>query len=678
MSQHSSKSEPEYSFEVKIEEEDNQQQEEDFFDPLAVDFLSDGPKGIFSRVSDNITSFADAEQLFDHLDQVDVNLIAMLNVEKLFNGAPTFARPILQYALEGKDPLLFPRSQQEGQARRRSKGLPRDGVRDLMAKAFDMFLKSTPSNPLYVKDHKLARVWSTRIKQEKWEEAGYANIFVVNKSQKHRTSGKPLQRIVTDCRLSNSTLQNPIPMEIFMLEALIKCVGQAVETTENSYYVSADLRHWFHQIPMPERYRIHYGIRLQKDVVFPRTWVMGASPSAGIGNAATWSILLRNIETDKQRRISLGIEWTGNFNNHLQWLPLKNGGGVFVLIDNIFVVTSDYRVAQNWQNWIKESAADVNAKLKNDEVLLQTISKNNKSKSDTVEFTGIHFSADGRRAREPIKINTTLEDKNSTSWSGTYRQLASILGQALWIFRVRGLKMCQQEHFAKVYKHAYPQKGKSWDSTTTIANPEDLESLKAIYSQCKSREWFKYDLTSKKASSVVYAASDAFLDPQKGGRGFVWQADYGPHQTTHVWKKMFERDTSPNQIAYEELRAVIDLVEHINNTYSSSPQNRPDVIMLGIDSMHVRGMIRRGMAKTEIGRELLRDLFFKLGSTRLFLHFVKSEDNPADAPSRDKPVDEKLWKDLLLTLRDLVPLALERFERTGKDAETLKNRSRED
>jgi hypothetical protein len=66
---------------------------------------------------------------------------------------------------------------------------------------------------------------------------------------------------------------------------------------------------------------------------------MGSSPSAGIGQAITWSLLLAGIEGDLDARRSLGIDWPEDkleFDVYLPWLPLKCGGGVFVLIDNIF------------------------------------------------------------------------------------------------------------------------------------------------------------------------------------------------------------------------------------------------------------------------------------------------------------------------------------------------------
>jgi hypothetical protein len=127
-----------------------------------------------------------------------------------------------------------------------------------------------------------------------------------------------LQRIVVDGRIANAHLQNPAFMEIFTLEVLFDCfarckakieqklTGNAKKTNHCILALSADLRHWFHQIPMPEKYRSAYAL---------------------------------DLGYQEGRRRSLGIDWPEDkleFDVYLPWLPLKCGGGVFVLIDNIF------------------------------------------------------------------------------------------------------------------------------------------------------------------------------------------------------------------------------------------------------------------------------------------------------------------------------------------------------
>jgi hypothetical protein len=167
---------------------------------------------------------------------------------------------------------------------------------------------------------------------EKYAEAlkrvFHANIFTVDKSEKCTEEKVPdcpyaaiehyLQRIVVDGRIANAHLQNPAFMEIFTLEVLFdffarckakieqKLTGNAKKTNHCILALSADLRHWFHQIPMPEKYRSAYAL---------------------------------DLGYQEGRRRSLGIDWPEDkleFDVYLPWLPLKCGGGVFVLIDNIF------------------------------------------------------------------------------------------------------------------------------------------------------------------------------------------------------------------------------------------------------------------------------------------------------------------------------------------------------
>ena len=100
----------------------------------------------------------------------------------------------------------------------------------------------------------------------------------------------------------------------------------------------------------------------------------------------------------------------------------------------------------------------------------------------------------------------------------------------------------------------------------------------------------------------------------------------------------------------------------------------PDVIMLGIDSTHAKGMITHCLARTPEACALLDRLFIALGSSRLFLVFVESELNPSDALTRDDVEwDESLWINLKSRLTKLIPLATERFVKFGKSVEAGPN-----
>ena len=126
-------------------------------------------------------------------------------------------------------------------------------------------------------------------------------------------------------------------------------------------------------------------------------------------------------------------------------------------------------------------------------------------------------------------------------------------------------------------------------------------------------------------------------------------------------------------IALAELEAVLFAIEKISRDVGGN-QHLPDVWMIAIDSMAARGMLGRGFSKVDEARELLKKIDALIGDKCIFLHWVKSADNPADAPSRDKESwnekQQQLWFNLKSKMKSLLPTALTCVE-NGKSTVVL-------
>lgn len=590
---------------------------------------------------------------------------------------------------------------------------------------------------------------------EKARNSFHAGFNCVNKSTKctckQIKSTHHLQRLIVDARMANCHLQNPAPMEIFTLEALFSCFGRCKDiatqhsenyskygTTDNGaidriisasqkkfpstlssssssspssatttrepkqfpiYTISADLRHFYHQIPLPRELRHYMAINLGKrGVVFPTTWPMGASPAAGIAQAITWSLLLAGLEKDVTLRRSLGLHWEGEeLPAILPWFPLydKSGsfcGGIFVLIDNIFVMTTDRVLASKWSDRITQNAQNFNAELKGgvervnllpgsapapspDSPPLSSSSPPAVSSESSVEFSGIKFTWSGRSVKGPIELDEQLARPSSTSWSGSYRNLASILGQCLWHYRVHGDKLYRLVDYRALSKVAYPRQDRSetWNSTTTISGT-DFDHLRSMYEACRSTTRVTPHAALRPCGSYALLATDASYSDANGARiGYVFEVYdvAGNLLGRHTFSSLPCMDDS--QIAFEELRAVVKATADLRRLYGV---NMPDLILLGIDSTHVKGMISHNLARTDTACALLDQLYSALGSSRLYLLYVKSELNPADACTRDDvDWEESLWSDLKSRMRTLLPVATERFEKFGKVVEAAPNQT---
>jgi hypothetical protein len=363
---------------------------------------------------------------------------------------------------------------------------------------------------------------------------------------------------------------------------------------------------------------------------------------------------------------------------------LKNGGAVFVCIDNIFVITSDEKVKTEWKTRIVEMSQKFHAVLKVQNKETGSVFDEatfTKKGNQSIIFNGIKFSRHGRNTKEPIDEVESLQNNNP--WRGTFRELASIMGQCLWTHRVRGKKLIDLENFLSLYKHAFPDENSQWDDQVpaeTINNVFFQQQLKKNYDECREEGTLAPYPKKRPVKTLVYLATDAALEEKKAANylGAMWSyaevhdelqprfensrdsAESLPESVPHISSRRHDQ----THIALAELEAVIFAIEEMKKQ-----RMLPDVFMIAIDSMAARGMISRGFSKVDEARVLLKKLDELIGDKIVFLHWVKSEENPADAPSRQKESwdakQQKLWFDLKDKMRSLLPTALT-FLNNGK------------
>lgn len=702
----------------------NTHEEEFFENPLCISFLSSKKRSYIPtecKAKNPLYEDASGDDLFKHFDQVAAATVARMeeHLPELARKAPAFAKQPMGFALPSGPPLQR-RPLETTAARLASKGQPRRAVNKVVAKAIYKYVKES-EKPLFVEDDKLAKLFlfANRLAAHKEDDPHpftqedvsrvhqgnvfHANAFTVDKTEECSDEKIPncllrnlkhfLQRIIVDGRIANAHLENPAYMEIFTLEALFDCFARckaAIEkrnlgnakTKHSILALSADLRHWFHQIPMPEKYRAAYALDLgfqegRRVILFPVTWPMGASPAAGIGQAITWSLLLHGIEGDLAQRKALGIDWPEDnlkFDTYIPWLPLTCGGGIFVLIDNIFILTTNAKFRDAWKKRIAETAKTFNAELKHNKIDDVAIGPDGGS----VDFTGVTFDWNYRRPREPIDQLEDLDnllakpDRNAT-WTCTYRQLASIIGQCLWAYRIAGRMLYDCPDYQAVAKAAYPKPTEDWSDKTTISGAT-LCHLLEMYKECRNENFgVEHPSELSACKSVGYLATDAcFYGKAMAGLGFAYTLDT---KAAPVQVRLPHESRPNSQIALEELRAVLLGIRHMRQNLG---RDFPDLIILGIDSTHAKGMITNGVARTDEAIRLLNQIHSELGSSRLFLMFVPSAENPADPLSReDHLFSDAKWAEWIRKAQQLQHIATLRFKAKGSKIAAFKPRRTE-
>ena len=467
-----------------------------------------------------------------------------------------------------------------------------------------------------------------------------AGAFLVEKKNKKL-------RVITDARPANAWML-PVMFVLFSLETLMHVIATlGAGRQEKWYVVSADLRHWFHQIHLPLRLRPWFifmlvGGLLLCPVAVPMGWILAPF----IAQSLTWTILLSSNERGAWTK-ALGGGAILGVDSELRdediralgdrppaWLPLRGGGGIFVIIDNVLVVTKDPQIAEYWERRINACMGRFGAKLK--EISRQTLEPGSQME---FEFLGVIWQHNRRRVKleEGERLPGHLV---KGVWTGTHRELAEALGKLLWFHRVnespwRGASMQQ---LRQLYTRATPPAGATWDTGLALT-AEESASFAAHWVQRASNEWRDATVLAVEGD-VVHAAVDAASDTRLVG-GVIY-GDNGRVarvvQDTHMHTQ--------KEIAVAELMAIVWMVKMLKRDYPGAA-----LFVLATDSLTAKSWVEKGCATTGDGNELLDALFAELGAKRIFLTHINTKVNVADAPSRnigqiDAVCTLETWKQL--------------------------------
>ena len=152
-----------------------------------------------------------------------------------------------------------------------------------------------------------------------------------------------------------------------------------------------------------------------------------------------------------------------------------------------------------------------------------------------------------------------------------------------------------------------------------------LEALRSLYNNNGGSgplQFSPYPL-QQEVKNIAFLATDACYKDERAGHGWIWQM---PGEKAVSGSSV---RYGKSQIGIEELRAVVLAIKQVKKYHIKHHLIIPDSYIIAVDSMHARGMIIHGTAKTKIGKKLLQLLDHHLQGANLLLTFVKSNDNPA-------------------------------------------------
>src|SRR3989338_4321232 len=316
----------------------------------------------------------------------------------------------------------------------------------------------------------------------------HANVFLV---EKRGGGAPPLLRFITDARFANCLTSNTLGYNIFTLQALFQTISNMSHQCNSKgyfYVINADLRHWFHQIPIPPRLSALFQVRRTDLAYWQITLPMGWYLAPPIAQTATWAFLLSKIGGHPQY-----VGDAHKFEEMPSWIPFQKdgklvGGGLFVLQDNIFIITDDIAIATYWKDRMLHLSKkeNFNIKFKGEGPVIQKLVKSTTtSTTDAAQNSNINTNNNNNKMEEIIKTDffgieigfdywcvSSAKPKDhdipekSCDW--TYRNVSQMLGISLWDLRVRDVSPLEYTDLLTVYSKVTPPEGKERDDLINL------------------------------------------------------------------------------------------------------------------------------------------------------------------------------------------------------------------
>jgi hypothetical protein len=618
------------------------------------------------------------------LDTVSEETCNRLDVNELYDSAPDWAKEILKFLRElDADGKSLERAAAELEAEKRaSRGAPpvRQHNNKTMQPVLDKLLKIGM----------VERLDATKDEDKlKKHIAAHANMFMVEKpgSEVMMPNGllKTLLRIITDARDANVKTTTSIPYEIFTLDALQQCISNLMHDCNRKgsnkwFAINVDLRHWFHQIGLPSHLRnlfqIHAGAAIYRILTLPMGWYL----SPPIAQAATWSILLGgNVDLEEWK--ALDVEFAKVQGGMPAWLPFKSGlGGIFIIQDNILIVTPDRAVANRWRDRLHLRAKAVNAEFKNldpevgPQVETISLEGDRDQAPQETEFTGIVFRY-GRWQQSGKKFKENMfEIKDCNTDEFSYIEIASALGEILWSMRVRRLDLLDRGEILDIFKINTPDHVDQWKSINRNISKEQLQLLAREFTIARSRPWCNARSEWRPAADAVWCyAADASMN-ERGEQDAPVVAQLGiarPQDKRWHWKKKIQHHV---YIGEAELEAILwcmrDAIGQSKGTVRT--------IVVATDSLCAKGWAERMYSERPRAREILMQMreilrgdFTNNCEVKLCCVYIRTDHNIADIPSRDELNSNEGNNDAWLKLIPPKTITLEEIRDRMKSSRNL-------
>lgn len=374
------------------------------------------------------------------------------------------------------------------------------------------------------------------------------------------------------------------------------------------------------------------------------------------GQACTLALVLLRADGSTEFFKGTVTDVLRDQNTLVSFIPFTFGGGIFIILDNILILSNDEVAARAWFNNVtlncKTYKATLKTGLKADatEAEKQAALEQNcfiRMSADTPEksfnFNGVDWYYNSHRVHlkdsddlllpnYTANMSTPNYDEKKQTWTGKRRELASLLGRLNWwrlVHRKKHDDSPESKAIRYLYSKVTPPPTQNWDSRIEIADPDVLRGLCSSWRLRGTNPPCPAQALAVKPKRYLLAASDAATHAPDGSRRP--RAAYVVYGPSPAEDKAYERVGEDNRsIALWELIAAADLIEQVTKIESEV------CIILAIDNLNAKCWLDSLDSRNPEAQRYLQRIEQRLheSNCRLFTIYVPSDDNYADIPSR--------------------------------------------
>jgi len=489
-------------------------------------------------------------------------------------------------------------------------------------------LKEEPSRteretpPKWTKHLKQLKEWKVISPVSPSDVKCFCKYFAVPKSDQ-------LGRSIFNGRPFCGSCTDPPPVNLPEISHIIELIDKLVKKKGKLFGSVADIRHWFHQIPVKSRLRDFFGIKCDNRTYSYNVLPMGWSHSPWICQALAWTVILHALS-----KVS-GIHWEPLGNELPNYLVLRNDkeelvGYVCLYYDNIGLFTSESQVADMAIRRLKAAFNHANITMKqNFEPFIASRLYVRSQSFQGFEYLGVQFGiiddnlvwriAPERIKHEVLQLNAMLAP----------RYVARLVGTLVWHYTVQRRPLCGLADILDILRAVSNAAGeaRSWDVPCMTLEDTTKVRIQQEWEQYKTNAWCN-------VQSLAGGEFRLAVDSSMKGWGAVLINSSGEEveKIRHRWPEALHKV----HIFVKEVMALCRAVRHFLAM-------RHGIFYVAEDNSAAKHAVNRLYSSNRLANEEIQRLAEDLeeGESKVLAIGIVSGDNVADCLSREATVVDK-------------------------------------